>query len=485
MDVTTWGTVILIVDYTIKIMAVGLIPENRHPSSSIAWLLIVLLLPVVGLPLFLIIGSPFVSGRRHRIQQQINQATKEGLAEFPTTPQQVTADAQLRSMMELNRQLTGMPAVVGHNLGVVSGYEAAIAAMAQAVDEAQSYVHVQSYIMAWDDTTEIFFEALRRAKDRGVAVRVLFDHIGSRPYPGYGALKRKLTECGFEWRLMMPMLPLKRRVRRPDLRNHRKMLVVDGATAFMGSQNMIDSSYLKRKHVRVGRHWNDCMVKVSGPIVAELAAVFASDWYAESGERLDIALPPYDLDAEVGGPANLFQLVPSGPGYSTDPNLRLFTSLMYRATRKLTLVSPYFVPDESMLHAVTTAAYRGVEVELFVSEQADQFVVDHAQSSYYAALLEAGLRIFRLPRPDVLHSKFFVVDDDVAVFGSSNLDMRSFQLDYEITLLGTGGDFVAQCRQVADDYRDRCTELTREQWESRPIRRRYVDNVMRLTSALM
>jgi cardiolipin synthase len=178
------------------------------------------------------------------------------------------------------------------------------------------------------------------------------------------------------------------------------------------------------------------------------------------------------------------QVVPSGPGFESENNLRLFNSMVYAAQRRLSLTSPYFVPDESLLYAVTTAAQRGVAVELFVSEKADQLMVGHAQMSYYQALLEAGVRIYLYPEPFVLHSKHFSVDDDVIIIGSSNMDMRSFGLNFEVSLMAFGGDIVRDVRAVEDGYRALSRELTAEEWARRPLRSRYVDNVMRLTSAL-
>jgi cardiolipin synthase len=168
----------------------------------------------------------------------------------------------------------------------------------------------------------------------------------------------------------------------------------------------------------------------------------------------------------------------------TIPNLRLFTGLVHRAQHKLSLTSPYFVPDDSLLEAITTAAYRGVAVELFVSEQADQFMVQHAQASYYDVLLEAGVRIYLYPKPTVLHAKHFTVDDMVGIIGSSNMDYRSFGLDYEITLMSTGKQFVADLQAVAAEYRAVSRELNLAEWRQRPKGQRYVDNVMRLVSAL-
>jgi cardiolipin synthase A/B len=259
------------------------------------------------------------------------------------------------------------------------------------------------------------------------------------------------------------------------------LLVVDSQVAFMGSQNMIDSSYLLPGNIKVGRHWKDLNIKITGEIVLELEAVFAMDWYTETGERLGAEL---EFVSDPEGDDVPMQLVPSGPGYLTMPNLRLFTGLVHRAQHTLSLTSPYFVPDDSLLEAITTAAYRGVAVELFVSEQADQFVVQHAQASYYQVMLEAGARIYQYPKPTVLHAKHFTVDDMVGIIGSSNMDYRSFGLDYEITLMSTGHQFVADLQKVADEYRSVCRELTLAEWISRPRGQRYVDNVMRLVSAL-
>jgi cardiolipin synthase len=168
----------------------------------------------------------------------------------------------------------------------------------------------------------------------------------------------------------------------------------------------------------------------------------------------------------------------------SENNLRAFTTLIYSAQERLSLTSPYFVPDESLLYAVTTAAQRGVQVELFVSEEGDQFMVYHAQCSYYRALLEAGVRIYLYPAPYVLHSKHFSIDDDVAVLGSSNMDMRSFGLNYEVSTMLLGHDIVNRMRKVEDIYRARSRELTLNEWARRPRGARYVDNVMRLTAAL-
>jgi cardiolipin synthase len=473
--------IVYLVELTIKIVALGTVPSNRRPSSSIAWLLLIVVTPLLGVVLFLLIGSPFVRGRRAKIQAEANQVITERTASMPDVPPGADLPVGLDSLLRLNRRLSYLPCVTGVSHGLFGDYNASIQAMADAVKEAQRQVHVEFFITAWDDTTNVFFTELAAAVKRGVQVRLLYDDIASRRYPGFKQMNSRLTEVGIEWHEMMPIKPFKGKWRRPDLRNHRKLLVVDSKVAFMGSQNMIDSSYLLKGNLKVGRHWKDLNVKITGEIVRELEAVFAMDWYTETGEKLggDIELE----DAYAPGAVPM-QLLPSGPGYLTMPNLRLFTGLVHRAQQKLSLTSPYFVPDDSLLEAITTAAYRGVAVELFVSEEADQFVVQHAQASYYEVLLEAGVRIYQYPKPTVLHAKHFTVDDMVGIIGSSNMDYRSFGLDYEITLMSTGSEFVADLQAVAEGYRAVCHELTLAEWRARPKSQRYIDNVMRLVSAL-
>jgi cardiolipin synthase A/B len=482
VNILVWAPIALyLVELVIKVVALGTIPSNRRPSSSLAWLLLIVLVPILGLLIFLLIGSPFVRGRRAKIQEAANRLVMERTGNMLDLPTDAALPAGLPSLIRLNRQLTSFPCVRGVSHGLLGDSAASIQAMAEAVDEASDRVHVEFFITSWDDSTDEFFKALVRAVERGVRVRLLYDHVANRRYPKYKETNSRLTAAGVEWHPMMPIQPLKGRWRRPDLRNHRKLLTVDGRTAFMGSQNIIAPSYLLQANLKVGREWKDLNIKLSGQIVRSLEAVFAVDWYTETGQRLEPSFDGSEREDTEGEP---MQLIPSGPGYLTIPNLRLFTAMVHRAQQTLSLTSPYFVPDESLMEAITTAAYRGVAVELFVSELADQFVVQHAQASYYQALLEAGVRIYLYPKPIVLHSKHFTVDDIAGVIGSSNMDFRSFGLDYEISLLSTGQHFVADLQAVADGYRAVCRELTLDEWQSRSRGQRYVENVMRLLSAL-
>jgi cardiolipin synthase len=223
------------------------------------------------------------------------------------------------------------------------------------------------------------------------------------------------------------------------------------------------------------------MARMEGPIVATLNVVFATDWLSETDESLENQLQV----AVRAMPGRITaQVVPSGPGFVTENNLRLFNTLIYSAQHRISICSPYFVPDDSLLYAITTAAQRGVDVELFVSEKGDQFLVHHAQRSYYEALLEAGVRIYLYRAPYVLHAKHFTIDEEVAVLGSSNMDMRSFSLNMEVSVMLLGAEAVNSMRSVESSYREMCQELTLQGWLHRPMLAKYVDNVARLTATL-
>ena len=479
----TWITVTsVLVIFVINVIAIGLVPERRRPSSAMAWLLLILFLPGIGLLLFLLIGSPYVPRKRRAEQQAVGDLIRTGLAGMPALPPASDRPGWLDTAMTLNRHLGWLPSIQENKAELFSSYEESIQAKADLVRTAEWFVHVEYFMMCRDDTTKDFFAALFEVAGRGVKVRVLFDHMSTFGLPGHKQLLADFDKAGIEWRPMLPIQPLKGQWRRPDLRNHRKIVVVDGRAGFVGSQNMIDSSYHNKKHEAAGRHWHELTTRVEGPVVQTLNLVFASDWYIESKEILREYVQRVEFPAGFGDLT--CQIVPSGPGFPDENNLRLFNTLIYGAQRRVSITSPYFVPDDSLLYAITTAAQRGVAVELFVSAVGEQFMVSHAQNSYYRFLLEAGVRIFQYPYPAVLHAKHMSVDDNTAVIGSSNMDIRSFNLDFEVSMMCIGESFVARMCEVEDQYRSLSHELTLAEWQQRPLTKRWLDNAMRLTSAV-
>jgi cardiolipin synthase len=473
---------LLLIDFVIRVIAIIVVPRNRRPTSAMAWLLAIFFIPYLGVLTFLLIGTYKLPKRRREKQAEINRFIIESTEGIERVSREHPWPPWLESVVQLNRNLGAMPLVGGNTASLNGDYEASLDAMADAIANARKYVNVEFYILALDRTTAPFFDALEAAIKRGVTVRVLLDHIASRRVRGYRRTIKRLGEMGAQWHLMLPVQPLKGKYQRPDLRNHRKLLIVDGAVGFMGSQNVIDRSYNTRSNQRRGLKWKELTVRLQGPIVAGLNAIFITDWYSETNELLgrEVVL----TEIAPGADSLDCQVVPSGPGFEGENNLRLFLALLYYAQERIVITSPYFVPDESMLTAITTATQRGLKVELFVSEIGDNALVHHAQRSYYEALLKANVRIWMYKAPYILHAKHFTIDDDVAVIGSSNMDMRSFLLNMEVSLMVRGRSFVEQLRQVEDGYRARSRELTLDEWERQPLRSTVLDNLARLTSAL-
>lgn len=474
-------TIALIIDLAIRVTAIIVVPRNRRPTAAMAWLLAIFFIPYIGVLLFLIIGNPRLPRARRRKQHQINEYIAETSDQLHFGTLRPNAPDWLRSVVGMNQRLGALPISGDNGAHLISDYQESLDAMAEAIRAAKEYVHVEFYILQSDASTDNFFRALEEVAARGLPVRVLLDHWANRWKPRYRATVDRLNAMGADWHLLLPMQPLKGRMQRPDLRNHRKLLVVDGVVGYLGSQNVTDSSYNLRKNIKRGLHWVDLMVRVDGPIVLSLNAMFLSDWYSETDEILS------EIDitkAEIGTGDLDCQIVPSGPGYEVENNLRLFLALLYAAQEKIMIVSPYFVPDEALLLAVSSACDRGVQVELFVSEEGDQAVVYHAQRSYYEALLRAGVRIWMYRKPYILHTKSLTIDDEIAVIGSSNMDMRSFGLNLEVSMLVRGEEFVAEVRSVEDQYRALSRELTLEEWLQQPLRSTVLDNLARLTSAL-
>lgn len=478
-----------VLSWLIVIGALFVVPRNRTPGAATAWLMLIVLLPFLGLALFFLIGSPKLSRRRRQMQRTADELIATRVDEAQDEPDlepyfRPSLPDRYTPVIALNEALGGMPACAGNTVELIPGYGEAIRRMAAAVDDARSFVHIEFYIMALDATTEVFFVALENAVRRGVVVRLLIDHMASRRFPRRREMAERLTRAGVDWHWSLPFRPLSNAWNRPDLRNHRKLVVIDGSVAFTGSLNMIDASYSRRRNLRSGMRYVEIVTCVRGPVVLEVNAVFLTDWFSEGGAPFDAQQPPERALLPSWGGEALCQILPSGPGYDNDNNLKLFTSLIHAARRTVCITTPYFVPDDSLMIAITSAAQRGVDVSLITAGVSNQFVVHHAQHSYYEQLLQAGVRLFLLGAPELLHSKHVSIDDDVAVIGSSNLDMRSFTLNLEITLVAYDAAVVRDLRAVEAEFLDRARELNLDEWRARPWYGKLIDNLARLTAVL-
>ena len=483
----TWITILGALSYLIGILALFIIPANRKPGEATAWLLLIFGAPILGAILFLLLGSPKLSKWRREQQRAMNERIKHLAEDAEQNPElRPVVDPPLPARYEphvkLIAQLTGMPAMAGNTVELLPDYIGAVDRIVQDIDSAKHFVHLEYFMFANDKIGVPVIDALLRAQQRGVVCRVLIDHLGNLGY--HGPVLKRLGAAGIPVHQTLPAKPFDNQWNRIDLRNHRKIVVVDGVVGFMGSQNLIEDTYHKRGNIKHNIHYIELVARVSGPIVQELNAAFITDWYSETEVLLDARTAPETrLRTPVTGDV-LCQVLPSGPGFEHNNNLMFFVALFHAARRRITIANPYVVPEETLLLALTSAAQRGVDVTLIVSEIGDQFLEYHAQSSYYEELLKAGVHICRYQAPVILHSKSISIDDDIAVIGSSNMDIRSFQLNLEVTLVCYDTQVVADLRKIEAEYLRYSHPLQLEAWQTRPLLTKLFDNLARLTSAL-
>lgn len=473
--------VFFIIEWSIRLFMLFVVPKNRRPTSAMAWLMLIMLEPIVGTLLYLLIGTPKLP--KHRIQLQNNSdahlAQETANLKIDLNSEINVADSKLSKDVEklvlLNKSLGGLPVFGGNKVDFLDDYQSSIDRLVADINNAKTRILFEYFIIVMDATSEPVLAALENAKKRGVEVYVLFDALACRHYPNFRKLKKRLSISGLEWKAMLPFsLKPGKKFTRPDLRNHRKIVVIDGSIGYMGSQNIVDYGY----HRKDDLVYEELVARVEGPIVWQMSGIFRSDWYSETKQFL----PADKLAKPVG--KTIAQILPSGPGRGGSKNLKLYTSLIHAATNKIVIVTPYFVPDDSLTTALTSAAERGVDVTIINSEIIDKILVGHAQRSYYEEFLIAGVKIFLYKSPVFLHTKHITVDNDTAVIGSSNLDIRSFELDLEVSMLVYDKDSVQKLRSIESRYISNSNQLSYKTWLQRSTKLKMLDNLARLTAAL-
>jgi cardiolipin synthase len=462
-------------EWVIRLAMLVVVPLRRTPAAAKGWLLLIFFEPWVGLIIYLLIGRAKLPRARRQRLAALPQALAKVVARLTGHPHIFHPDVgpALSQAVNLAEKLGQSPILGGNDVELLIDYDRTIARLVADIDQAAHHVHLLFYIFADDAATAPVIDALGRAAKRGVSCRVLADAIGSRT--ALRSLGPKLAQRGVALHAMLPVSLFPWRRARLDLRNHRKIAVIDGHVGYTGSQNLIAADFKK------GLAYEDLMARVTGPVVLELQYIFAADWFLETNEVLD-GPTEFPGPAIAGGvPA---QVLPSGPAFSTQNNQRLFVALIHGAVKQVVLTTPYFIPDEPMLQAIQTAAFRGVEVHLVVPDKGDQALVRLAQESYYAELLEAGVHI-HLYGKNFLHAKHLRIDDSVALIGSSNLDIRSFVLNAEVMLMVYDRDVARRLAVEQDRYFANSGLLTAAAWGRRSFGRKLAGNLARLLSPLL
>jgi cardiolipin synthase len=461
------ATPYLVSEWVIRIAMLFFVPTRRTPQAAQAWLLLIFFLPLPGLILYAAIGRPrFPKWRTERLHRlaPFFAGVSRALSEAQVVPEAGTGGSA-----SLAHRLGSLPATSGNRIVFLDDYDETIERLIADIEAARHSVRILIYIFADDPVGSRVIEALCGAAARGVACHVLIDAFGSHRWSR--RVLARLNDGGVDARRALPFRLFHRRTRN-DMRNHRKLFVIDGSVGYAGSQNIVGKAF------RRGIVNRELVARLTGPIVAEVDAVFVGDWYLETEEMLEAAPIP----APDGGA--VAQLLPSGADYPLEGFETLLVWQIHEARRRVIVTTPYLVPDEDVLGAMRTAVARGVQVDLIVSKVADQKMVSLAQRSYFESLLRAGISIWRF-RDYLLHAKNVSIDGNLAVVGSSNVDLRSFQLNDEVSLLLYDRDSVARLEAIQQGYIEHSDRLTLEAWRSRPRAQKLLESLARLVGPLL
>ncbi|MHC5065164.1 MAG: cardiolipin synthase [Planctomycetota bacterium] len=470
-----WLSFFLVLSYQIVLVTtlVIIVLRKREPSSALAWSLAVTFLPLLGMILFYSIGItkvPFRLKRKvlHRsVYEEKCEDLPEGVFEGAPIP--------WRGICHLAESLGEAPRRRGNQVELLGRGALAFERMFASIVAAKHHVHVQTFIFRNDGLGNRLLALLMQKAREGVEVRLVVDSVGTLLR---FSILQKLQKAGGEAYAFMPIIG-KRFM--PNLRNHRKIVVVDGEVGFFGGLN-VGEEYLGR-FMRRGRGWCDLHFELRGPSVADLQAVFAEDWHFCSnklltGQEYFPRLEPVENDAPL-------QIVSGGPDQDVNAIRQAFFATISRARKKLWIASPYVVPDLAVRTALLNAALRGVEVTLLTQgSPPDKYMVAYCGQSYFEELMAAGVRVYRYGA-GMMHAKMILADDDWAVVGSANLDNRSLFLNFEVVALLDGEAGMQPLRERFMEELSQAEEIDRQKFAERPGWKKVLERGARLFSPMM
>ncbi|MDG2423443.1 MAG: cardiolipin synthase [Phycisphaerales bacterium] len=472
---------LIVVDAAIFIVLLMHILLRRRGTSEtrLAWVVFIILIPYLGALAYLLVGGIYFGRVRHHrhISLHANNAPNEqpDLEDLPGM--EPRTPSPYRRVFTLAENLCPSDLLGGNHLDLEIDSENFLKPLLEDIENATRNVHLLTYIYLADDTGRQVASALRAAAKRGVHCRVLVDSMGSRDFLR-SDLSREMEADGVQVVEALPASLFRITIARIDLRNHRKIVVIDNKIGYVGSQNIADPSFAPKAKFAP---WVDCMVRINGPAVHDLQELFLEDWFLETGETVEglyEELPHVQQDgADV-------QIIASGPNLDHGSFTMVLQSCFHVASEEIILTTPYFVPDVATETALIAAARRGVATTLILPARNDSRLVSLASRSHYEDILRAGVRIYHF-NAGLLHAKTLTVDRQLFMLGSANLDRRSMELNFEVNMLGWNPDFAGQLRLLQLSYQNDSTEIKGQEWLNAGWKRRLARNAAGMLSPLL
>jgi cardiolipin synthase len=471
-----WWYVIHISGWVMSLILVPVLARRYSPAKAFGWLAVMFAIPWVGIALFLLLGdNPLGRRRIARYRQVLDGSTAaDRLTQIALRLPKAELPPPFQAISRATEASGALPSEPGNAVEFSASHEQTLQWLVRDIDAAKHHVHLVFYIIRDDVVGQCVAEALERAAQRGVACRIVADAFGSRGVL-HGQFARRLEKKGIHVVPAMRFHPLKGPLARLDVRNHRKIAVIDGLVGYIGSWNIVDPGF----HPRVKGLYHDLMARVQGQAVSHLQLLFLEDWTSETREAL--SLDELLVMPEVAG-ETVTQLVPSGPLYPFPPVRDMTLAMLGLARRRVILTTPYFIPDEAVLLALRLAAQRGVEVNVIVPTHSDSRLAGAAGRAFSAELTDMKVRV-HCYNAGFLHVKSMTVDDEIGMVGSANFDIRSFRLDIEANLVLYTAATVKTLREIQDNYLANSVPFS-VQWGDRGWLRRLVDMSAKLVSPL-
>ena len=415
----------------VAIILRAILRPNREPASRVAWVVVIIVLPIVGIVSYILFGETSIGRKRvarmKKVVAEIEATMRARKPEGAKVP--ATLPEKYAHLFQVGSSINQFTPVGGNSGELLKDSNATIDAIVTDIDAANKQVHVLFYIWLADRNGLKVVEALKRAAARGVTCRAMADGLGSRLMV-HSQHWKAMKAAGVQVAAALPITNLLLRPPRGriDLRNHRKIVVIDHSITYCGSQNCADPEFLLKTRYAP---WVDAMFRFEGPVAHQNQKLFASDWLSHVDGNIDEMLHFPTSSATDGVIA---QVIGTGPTVRYSAMSEVFETLIYAARREICITTPYYVPNESMQEALCACARRGVDTTIIFPARNDSWIVGAASHSYYADLLRAGVKIFEY-EGGLLHTKSLTIDGDISLIGSANMDRRSFELNYENNIL--------------------------------------------------
>lgn len=476
----------IVLSYWLLILRVTLrvIMKRRAVTSSISWLLIIYIIPLVGIMMYFLFGELNIGKCRSKRRKILWPSIEEGIKNLKAFPQIFTTKNSevAYSLFQLCKCRQGLSGLKSNQIQLLTNSNDVLLELIQDINIAQNNIEIVFYIWQVGGLVNQIIEALIAAAKRGVSCRLMLDSAGSTEFfrSPYLTLMRTAGIYVVE-ALHVSMLRIF--WRRMDLRQHRKMVLIDNYIAYTGSMNMVDPRFFKQNS-GVGQ-WIDIMARIEGPVVTAMGIIFYYDWAIETGEY--ILPPPPNINIMQSLPSShhhTIQVIASGPGFPEGVIQQVLLTAIYAARQKLVMTTPYLVPSDDLLNAICTAAQRGVEVHIIIPLYNDSMFVTWASRSFFTELLEAGVLIHQF-QDGLLHTKSILVDNQLSLIGTVNLDMRSLWLNFEIMLVIDDKKFSYDLASVQRDYIAHSCFIEARTWSQRPYWHRIIERLFYFCSPLL